>query len=75
MLLQAVRVLECFAAKSAESMLGLVMRREVFIVLEMYITMLAIRMFKALNPVFFESDPGGEVDLVAIVTMTYYVVR
>ena len=56
-------------------MLGLVMRREVFIVLEMYITMLAIRMFKALNPVFFESDPGGEVDLVAIVTMTYYAVR
>lgn len=71
MLLQTVCVLEYFAAKSTESVLCLVMRVEVFIVLEMHITILAIRMLRALDPVFFESDPGGEVEL-AIVT---YVVR
>ena len=47
------------------------MRIEILIILEMYTAMLAIRMVRTLDPVFFESGPCGKVDF-AIAT---YVVR
>jgi hypothetical protein len=72
MFVKSMITLEYSAASTTIIMTGLIMFLEVIFVCEVFITILAIVMARALNTMLFQTSPGVKVDVAFIADIMYW---